>query len=210
MGRRCNISLFGGSSQSYGISLFGGAIQEISLDSYSQEYSDLKKFINTHFMTPLIKKDIDIVNLNSFNFTYLTKKLENFSHVYKDTEIFLKLIDAIRTAIEITNENNKLYELVYGEVKDTTLLFRTTAVEFVPEVQIYIQIYGKPTELSQFDEQRLNEIKQLLRSNETITFKEIKSRLGYGNTKTPAEETKSIEIDMKKRIDKDGKIKIGN
>jgi len=210
MGRRCNISLFGGSSQSAGLSLFGGRLQETSLDSYSQEYADLKAFINTHFMTPLVKKDIDIVNLNTFNFTYLTNKLENFSRVYKDTDIFIKLIDAIRSAIEITNENNKLYELVYGEVKDTTLLFRTTAVEFVPEVQIYIQLYGKPTELSQFDEQRLHEIKQLLRTNKTITFETIKSRLGYGDQKTPAEETnaKIIEIKERNKRAKDGNIKI--
>ena len=177
MRRGCNISLFGGSTRSSGLSLFGGFIQDTSLDSYSQEYADLKNFINTHFMIPLIKKDMDIINLNTFNFTYLTNKLQNFSHVYKDTDIFLKLIDAIRAAIEITNENNKLYELVYGEVKDTTLLFRTTAVEFVPEVQIYIQLYGKPHELSQFNDLQLKEIKQLLNSNETITFEEIKVKL---------------------------------
>ena len=203
MGRSCNISLFGGSTRSSGLSLFGGFIQDTSLDSYSQEYADLKNFINTHFMIPLVKKDIDIVNLNTFNFTYLTNKLQNFSRVYKDTEIFLKLIDAIRAAIEITNENNKLYELVYGEVKDTTLLFRTTAVEFVPEIQIYIQLYGKPTELSQFDEQRLHEIKQLLNGNNTITFKEIKAKLGYV-AKNP------IKIDEKKIQVKDGNIKIAH
>jgi len=198
MGRHCNISLFGGSSRSSGLSLFGGCAQETSLDSYSQEYSDLKEFINIHFMIPLIKKDIDIINLNTFNFTYLTNKLKNFSSVYKDTEIFIKLIDAIRAAIEITNENNKLYELVYGEVKDTTLMFRTTAVEFVPAIQIYIQLYGKPTELSQFDEQRLHEIKQLLSGNETITFEEIKVKLGYR------------DIEKKNTQVKDGNIKIAH
>ena len=214
MGRRSNISLFGGSSQSYGISLFGGSMQpmqeSITLDSYSQEYSDLKTFIYNHLISPLVKKDIDIVNLNSFNFTYITKKLQNFSHMYKDTSIFLKLIDAIRAAIEITNENNKLYEIVYGEVKDTTLLFKTTAVEFIPEIQIYIQIYGKPTEISQFDEHRLHEIQQILRATTTITFEEVKLKLGYAHKKTPAELNKEnvIIIAKKQQMAEDSKIKI--
>ena len=201
MGRRCNISLFGGSSQSCGISLFGSASPSTTLDSYSQEYVDLKKFILNHFMKPLIKKDMDIINLNSFNFIYLIKKLEKFSHMFDDASIFLKLISAIKSAIEITNENQKLHELVYGKLKDTTLFFRTTAVEFVPEIQIYIQLYGKPLELSQFDQHRLYEIKRILKNNNNnvITFQEIKEKLG----------SDIIEVDKKKKVKiKNGNIKI--
>lgn len=183
---RSGISLFGGGSRAGGggISLFGGCtIGDTSLDSFTKEYIQLKNFIVKTFMKPIIRKDIDIVNLNTFNFTYLLKKLNSFSNFFNDAEVFIKLIETIKSTIEVSNENAKLYDIVYGKAKDTQLLFRTTAVEFLPEVQIYIQLYGKPKELSEFDEQLIHDIKQILLYSETITFDEIKEKLGYDTQK---------------------------
>ena len=181
MGRRCAISLFGGTSYTCGISLYGDTGQIVgnqSLGAYSQEYIDLKDFINKHFMIPLIKKDFDIIQLNSFNFTFLLRKLEQFSHIYKDALIFTQLIESIKAAIEITNENEKLYEIVYGQVKDTTLLFKTTAVEFLPEIHLYIEFYGQPKEIGEFDNNKLEQIRQVLNLSEGITYDEVRERLG--------------------------------
>ena len=195
MGRRSAISLFGGSSYTCGISLYGDVTHILgnqSLGAYSQEYIDLKNFINKHFMIPLIKKDFDIIQLNSFNFTFLLRKLEQFSHIYKDAIIFIQLIESIKAAIEITNENEKLYEIVYGQIKDTTLLYKTTAVEFLPEIHLYIEFYGQPEEIGEFDDNKLEQIRQVLKTSEGITYHEIRERLGIPKDNTGIKIQKNI------------------
>ena len=85
---------------------------------------------------------------------------------------------SIKSAIEITNENERLYEIVYGNAKNTTLMFQTTAVEFKPEYQLYLQLYGEPTHFDDIDNSKLTQIKSILESSPTITFSEIQNKLG--------------------------------
>ena len=184
--RRRGISLFGGNTRSSGVSLsginyacFSNAISGGSrLDRNAKEYQDIKEFINEHFMSPLIRKKFDIIRLNAFNFDYILKKLNNFALLYNDTDIFIKLIESIKAALEITDENEKLYELVYGSVKETTLQFKTSAVEFKPEFQIYIQIHGQVDSFEDFEEKYLEEIRAVLKENPALTFNELLLKLG--------------------------------
>lgn len=199
--RRRGISLYGGNNRSSGISLSGinyacfstsgggGGIS--SLDKNAKEYQEIKEFIDENFMTPLIRKKFDIIRLNAFNFDYLLKKLNNFALLYNDTDIFIKLIDSIKSALEITDENEKLYEIVYGSVKDTTLQFRTTAVEFKPEFQIYIKLYGEVENFEDFKEEYLEEIRGVLKENPALTYNDLLIKLGK---KEYVKETKDEEI----------------
>ena len=195
--RRSGISLFGGNARSSGLSLnginynCGGGNNVSSLDRNAKEYQEIKQFIDVNFMTPLIRKKFDIIKLNAFNFDYLLKKLNNFALLYADTEIFIKVIDSIKSALEITNENEKLYEIIYGNVKDTTLQFKTSAVEFKPEFQIYIQIYGEVDSFDDFEEEKLEEIKNVLKSNPALTFNELLLKLGK-EVKEEEEEKETI------------------
>ena len=193
---RRGISLFGTNAPSCGISLSGinysaqGGGNLTTFDKYSGEYMKIKVFIQENFMTPLIRKDMDIIKLNSFNFDYLLKKLNNYALMFKDTGIFINLIESIKAAIEITDENEKLYQIVYGNSKDTTLLFRTTAVEFKPEYQIFIQLYGEPTSFEEFDGDKLSEIKNILTTYPALTYNELKTKLGIVDVKEEKEEKK--------------------
>jgi hypothetical protein len=194
---RRGISLFGTNAPSCGISLSGinygagsGGGTLNTFDKYSDEYMKIKIFIQENFMTPLIRKDMDFIKLNAFNFDYLLKKLNNYALMFKDTGIFINLIESIKAAIEITDENEKLYQIVYGNSKDTTLLFRTTAVEFKPEYQIFIQLYGEPTSFEEFDNDKLSEIKNILITYPALTYNELKTKLGIVDVKEEKEEKK--------------------
>jgi hypothetical protein len=79
---------------------------------------------------------------------------------------------------------------VYGNSKDTTLLFRTTAVEFKPEYQIFIQLYGEPTSFEEFDNDKLSEIKNILITYPALTYNELKTKLGIVDVKEEKEEKK--------------------
>jgi len=85
-----------------------------------------------------------------------------------------------------------LYEIIYGNVKDTTLQFKTSAVEFKPEFQIYIQIYGEVDSFDDFEEEKLEEIKNVLKSNPALTFNELLLKLGKEVKEVKEEEKETI------------------
>lgn len=179
--RRSGISLFGGGPSTSRLSLNGineiiSSFQEFS--PLTKEYLEIKEFININFMGPLMKKKMDLVKLNAFNFEYLIKKLSNFSLLYDDADIFLKLIESIKGAIEISNENIRLNEIVYGESKDNTLVFKTTAVEFKPEYQIFISLYGEPESFEDFKEDKLDEIRDIIKKSPAISYRDLVIKLG--------------------------------
>ena len=58
---------------------------------------------------------MSVIKLNAFNFEYLINKLKAFSLMYKDAKIFLQLIESIKTTMEITDENDRLNQIVYGQ-----------------------------------------------------------------------------------------------
>ena len=203
-GKRRNLSLFGNNYASNGISLYGFSTiyKMTSLSSnntpfsggFTKEYIELKKFINDSFMEPLLKRDFENIKLNAFNFEGIINKLKKFNPIFTDAEIFINLIESVKLCIETHDENEKLYEIVYGQTKESTLLFRTAAVEFKPEIQLYIKFFGKPTLVEGFDEIKLKRITNVLKENITITFNEIKYKLGITDEMIQEiEEKKSIK-----------------
>ena len=107
--RRSGISLFGGGPSTSYLSLNGINELTSSFQEYSpltKEYLEIKEFININFMGPLMKKKMDLVKLNAFNFEYLIKKLSNFSLLYDDADIFLKsnFINLIKKLFELTEK----------------------------------------------------------------------------------------------------------
>ena len=145
---------------------------------FTEEYTELKEFIDNNFMKPLVKKNMRLIKLNAFNFEYLIKKLKNFSLMYKDAEIFLQLIETIKATMEITDENDRLNEIVYGQTGETRLEFHTKAVEFLPEYQIYCSLYGPPKEFDSFDTDKLDDIKLVLKRNPALTYREFMIKFG--------------------------------
>ena len=181
-GRRPGITLFGGeATHSTGRSM-SGIHYKVEKDGrmklFTEEYTELKEFIDNNFMKPLVKKNMRLIKLNAFNFEYLIKKLKNFSLMYKDAEIFLQLIETIKATMEITDENDRLNEIVYGQTGETRLEFHTKAVEFLPEYQIYCSLYGPPKEFDSFDTDKLDDIKLVLKRNPALTYREFMIKFG--------------------------------
>ena len=179
--RRPGITLFGGEASRAGRSM-SGIHYKVEKDGrmklYTEEYSELKEFIDENFMKPLVKKNMRLIKLNAFNFEYLIKKLKAFALMYKDAEIFLQLIETIKATMEITDENDRLNEIVYGQSSETRLEFHTKAVEFLPEYQIYCSLYGPPEEFDAFDMDKLDDIKLVLKRNPALTYREFMIKFG--------------------------------
>ena len=177
MRRRSNISLYGNTSCKYGNTMFGTNDLNFNSNSYSQEFNDLKHFLKTTFLIPLINRKINILNLNAFNFEYITKKLTSYSHEFHDADIFLKLIDVIRSAMEIANENVLYTGAMHNDAKNTTLSYHTQTVEFLPEIQLYINLYGEPQKCGDFDNERVIKIRKILQATGMATYDNIKKQL---------------------------------
>ena len=197
--RKCGISLFSGTIGNNPISLGGNNFRTKSKYTggmFVEEYSKLKDFIHLNFMTPLIQKKMDIIKLNAFNFEYLLKRLELLSTMFSDVTIFIKLIETIKSSIEIANENKELNELIYGQLEETTLQFKTSTVELKPEYQIYINLFGNPPTYDDFDKTKLLEIKKKIDNNKSITYRDLIIELGMDPTNV--EEIEDVEaIDWK-------------
>lgn len=177
--RSSGVSLFSGGIENNFLSLAGNPLSTENNISNSliDEFNKIKQFININFMTPLIQQKMDILHLNAFNFEYLLKKLNAMSCVFKDVGIFIKLIESIKSAIEITNENKQLNKIIYGKMKETTLEFKTASVELKPEYQIYVSMYGDPKTFNDFDMTRINKIKHILKTHKSLTYREIEEMM---------------------------------
>ena len=168
-------------------------------EPFVEEYLSLKEFININFMIPMAQKKMDLVKMNSFNFEYISQQLHKYSLAFKDTDIFIKLIDSIREAIEISDENDKLNKIVYGNSEDSALVFKTTAVEFKPAYQIYVSIFGKPDTFNDFKEDELVKIRTFLDVDRAISYRELITELGLD----PDEINKVQKLEKKKTINWD-------
>jgi len=80
--------------------------------------------------------------------------------------------------MEITDENDRLNEIVYGQSGETRLEFHTKAVEFLPEYQIYCSLYGPPKEFDSFDTNKLDDIKLVLKRNPALTYRDFMIKFG--------------------------------
>ena len=125
---------------------------------------------------------MDIIKLNAFNFEYLLKRLELLSPMFSDVDIFIKIIETIKSSIEIANENDELNKLIYGQLEETTLQFKTSTVELKPEYQIYINIFGNPPTYEDFNKTKLLEIKKKINDLKTINYRDLIIELGRDPT----------------------------
>ena len=80
--------------------------------------------------------------------------------------------------MEITDENDKLNEIVYGQSKETRLEYHTKAVEFLPEFQIYCSLYGQPKDFDSFDMNKLDDIKLVIKTNPALSYREFMIKFG--------------------------------
>ena len=75
-GRRPGITLFGGEASIQGRSM-SGIHYKVEKDGrmklYTEEYSELKEFIDENFMKPLVKKNMRLIKLNALRLKLLKK-----------------------------------------------------------------------------------------------------------------------------------------
>ena len=210
--RKTGISFFGiAKSSTMGLSLlgFGATVTTMITSStsdtsessksvaYITEYNAIKTFINDVFMNFLIKRDAITLRENAFNFDSIVTKLKNFTMIFEDANIWIKFIETVKISIEIIEENNELYDRVYGALKESTLMYRTSAVELRPEIQLYVDFWGTPEHFSEFDHNKLGIIRSILEKNVTSTFAEVKQKLGIKKTFREIEEAKKKEEERK-------------
>ena len=117
-----------------------------------------------------------ISKIISKNYFYNAMFLNNIITSLKNIDTYTT--DKYPVTMEITDENDRLNEIVYGQTGETRLEFHTKAVEFLPEYQIYCSLYGPPKEFDSFDTNKLDDIKLVLKRNPALTYRDFMIKFG--------------------------------
>ena len=141
--------------------------------------SKLKTDILDNLIIPMIKDNWQHINNNYFLISLFKNKAESYYFKYKVEELLM--YNDLLTMIEIAlNEHNQLFDLEkekYSNKKDSTsIIYKTKMIRLKAEYEIYNIIYGKPKKNDTYDNNKLQEIQNLLKLD-GITFDKIKKRL---------------------------------
>ena len=152
----------------------------------NSEFANLKQYILTTFIYPLIEDKYNFLKDNLFNIYYVLETLE----AIKTNEVDEDIIDEINTFINIvrifnTNIANNIYINKVIEKRTSghhsTLHVMTDRIMLKKEMSIYVDLYGYPdkddNQLYDFNRDKLNCIKQILHDKPGCYFEEIKEQL---------------------------------
>ena len=145
----------------------------------NEEFINLKNYIISKFMDPMINKQFGNVKENFFNFEYIEQKLNEFNipKLSIEIELLKKIVMVMKTAVEtrftIDNANIKMY----GE-KSNLFLIETSKIVLKAKYEIYTLICGDPKiKNSDFEPSILNIIQKHLDNSPGCTVNHIRSKL---------------------------------
>ena len=138
----------------------------------------LKTQILDHLMLPLIRNNWNYINNNFFMINSLKQKIDSFYLKYKMDDLLLYK-DILEMVEIVINEHNQLFDLEkekYSTNNSSSLIYKTKIIKLKAEYELYNLIYGKPDKNQLYDNNKLENIKNLLQI-ENITFDIIKKKL---------------------------------
>ena len=146
----------------------------------NEEFLNLKNYILSKFMDPVINKKYKELQENFFNFEYIEQKLNSFDlpKLSEEVELLKKVVIVMKSAIETRFTIDKANKTMFGDGASNLLLVETSRIVLKAKYEIYIIIFGNPTkDNSDFKPDILNEIQKHLDNNPGCTVSYIKSKL---------------------------------
>ena len=151
----------------------------------NKDFSDLKNYITTTFIFPLINNRYDFLEENLFNIFYVLDSLESIKKnetdhkLLNEIEIYINIIKIFKTNITSKTYIKKVIERKkYG---GNTLHMTTEQISLKREMEVYIALYDYPEKndkgIYNFDREKLKNIKHILEENPGCYYQEIKKKL---------------------------------
>ena len=187
------------------------------------DYMDLKLYLINKFLIPLADRKFDYVNQNYYNIDWILEELEklNYPDLEEELEYFRRVIEVLQFAATTQLTFDDLKAKLYGKRFGITV--ETSRIILQAPYEVYVILFGNPKDNTDktFDEEKINDIKDVLGEKPGIMLDEIRDKLAikyykyytkYHKEKIQnlhpdweLEETENdqdLERNYKKRIDK--------
>jgi len=142
-----------------------------------KQLNDLKTYLNETFVQPLLIRDMEFIQNNKYNFTYLNEQLLKYKHLdKKEVELYMNIVRFAQEAIVIMAKNEELEQKLYNNEGFMGIVTHIPSIILKPEFEIYKTFFGMPP-AGKFDVNAINTIKNILENNLGSNYKVIEDEL---------------------------------
>jgi len=142
-----------------------------------KQLNDLKTYLNETFVEPLLIRDMDFIQNNKYNFTYLNNELNKCKHIdAKEVELYLNIVRFAQEAVIIMAKNEELEALLYSNDGFMGIVTHIPSIILKPEFEIYKTFFGMPP-AGKFDINAIVKIKEILNNNLGSNYETIEDEL---------------------------------
>lgn len=156
-----------------------GSIQYSLTSEDAISFRKLKLYLIENFMEPLIYKELENVNLNLYNFSYILNRLSKFKSVDpKEVELYTKIVEFVQKTVATYNTTADLMARVYANGSMPNFVNELPMITLRAEYEVYNALYGRPVKFS-YNKKILREIKLILSQYPGILVKDIEKIIDY-------------------------------
>ena len=169
-----------GTVVSSGLSLDGTgdirfSVRQEDIDSFRK----LKLYLIENFMEPLIYKELENVNLNLYNFSFILNNLNKFRNIdSKEVDLYRRIVEFVQQTVATYNTTASLKKQVYGTNDYATFINDLPLIILKAEYEVYNALYGKPEKFT-YNKKIIREIKLILQQYPGILIKDIEKIIDY-------------------------------
>jgi len=171
------ISLTGNRNTVPYISLKGRIGFSTTASGHYDRLTTVKNYLMENFIEPLLQRKVDIVTLNSFNFTYLRNELNKYKNINpKEVERLLRLVEFAREVTVLYKKNDELESKLYNTDGFVGIINIIPSISLKPQYEIYRSFFGIPPD-GAFNEIALENIDAILQNSAGANYSQIEEKL---------------------------------
>ena len=154
----------------------GGSFSSSSTTHYDK-LTTVKNYLMENFIEPLLQRKVDVVTLNSFNYTYLRNELNKYKNINpKEVERLLRIVECAREVTTLYKKNDELESKLYNSDGFVGIVNIIPAISLKPQYEIYRSFFGIPPD-GEFNEVALENIDAILQNSSGSNYSQIEERL---------------------------------
>lgn len=142
-----------------------------------KKLNDLKVYLNDTFVQPLLVRDLEYIQNNKYNFTYLNSQLLKCKHINpKEVELYMQIVRFAQEAVVIMQKNEELEDKLQNNEGFMGIVTHVPSIILKPEFEIYKTFFGMPPR-GKFDIEAIKTIRNLIKTLTGATYSVIESEL---------------------------------
>tara|TARA_A100001011_G_C13945207_1_gene688858 strand:- start:63 stop:719 length:657 start_codon:yes stop_codon:yes gene_type:complete len=139
--------------------------------------NELKSYLNETFIQPLLIRDLEFINNNKYNFTYLNNQLLKYKHLSeKEVNLYLEIVRFAQECVVIMAKNEELEEKLHKNDGFMSIVTHVPSIILKPEFEIYKTFFGMPPR-GKFDINAIKVIKNIIERNLGVNYDIIETLL---------------------------------